>query len=68
MAFRFSRLPQPHSHNDGLHRKKNSTEYVIASGISDPTQMRVLLLHFAGPKVRDIFLPCRRKSQRLQES
>ena len=29
--------------------------YVIASGISDPTQMRALLLHLAGPKVRDIF-------------
>ena len=29
--------------------------YVIASGISDPTQMRALLLHLAGPKVQDIF-------------
>ena len=29
--------------------------FVIASGISDPTQMRALLLHLAGPKVRDIF-------------
>ena len=29
--------------------------YVIASGISDPTQMRALLLHLAGPQVRDIF-------------
>ena len=28
---------------------------MIASGISDPTQMRALLLHPAGPKVRDIF-------------
>ena len=28
---------------------------MIASGISDPTQMRALLLHLAGPKVRDIF-------------
>ena len=29
--------------------------YVTASGISDPTQKRALLLHLAGPKVRDIF-------------
>ena len=29
--------------------------YVIASGISDPTQMRALLPHLAGPQVRDIF-------------
>ena len=29
--------------------------YLIASGISDPTQMRALLLHLAGPQVRDIF-------------
>ncbi len=29
--------------------------FVTASGISDPTQKRALLLHLAGPKVRDIF-------------
>ena len=29
--------------------------YVTASGISDSTQKRALLLHLAGPKVRDIF-------------
>ena len=29
--------------------------YVTASGISDPTQKRALLLHLAGPKVRDVF-------------
>ena len=29
--------------------------YVTASGISDPTQKRALLLHLAGPKVRYIF-------------
>ena len=29
--------------------------YVTASGISDPTQKRALLLHLAGPRVRDIF-------------
>ena len=29
--------------------------YVTASGISDPTQKKALLLHLAGPKVRDIF-------------
>ena len=29
--------------------------YVTASGISDATQKRALLLHLAGPKVRDIF-------------
>ena len=29
--------------------------YVIASGISDATQKRALLLHLAGPRVRDIF-------------
>ena len=29
--------------------------YVTASGISDPTQKRALLLHLDGPKVRDIF-------------
>ena len=35
---------------------KNEFElYVTASGISDPTQKRALLLHLAGPKVRDVF-------------
>ena len=29
--------------------------YVTAPGISDPTQKRALLLHLAGPKVRDVF-------------
>ena len=29
--------------------------YVTASGISNPTQKRALLLHLAGPRVRDIF-------------
>ena len=29
--------------------------YVTAYGISDPTQKRALLLHLAGPKVRDVF-------------
>ena len=29
--------------------------FVTASGISDPTQKRALLLHLAGPRVRDIF-------------
>ena len=29
--------------------------YVIAWGICDPSQMRALLLHLAGPQVRDIF-------------
>ena len=29
--------------------------YVTASGISDSTQKRALLLRLAGPKVRDIF-------------
>ena len=29
--------------------------YVTASGISDPTQKKALLLHLAGPKVRDVF-------------
>ena len=29
--------------------------YVTASRISDATQKRALLLHLAGPKVRDIF-------------
>ena len=29
--------------------------YVTASEISDPTQKRALLLHLAGPKVRDVF-------------
>ena len=29
--------------------------YVTASGISDPTQKRALLLHLAGPKVQDVF-------------
>ena len=29
--------------------------YVIASGISDPTQKRAPLLHLAGPRVQDIF-------------
>ena len=29
--------------------------YVTASGISDPTQKRALLLHVAGPKVQDVF-------------
>ena len=29
--------------------------YVTASGISDATQKRALLLHLAGPRVRDIF-------------
>ena len=28
--------------------------YVTASGISDPTQKKALLLHLAGPKVRDV--------------
>ena len=28
--------------------------YVTASGISDPTQKRALLLHLARPKVRDV--------------
>ena len=28
---------------------------MTASGISDPTQKRALLLHLAGPKVRDVF-------------
>ena len=35
---------------------KNEFElYVTASGITDPTQKRALLLHLAGPRVRDIF-------------
>ena len=29
--------------------------YVTASGISDPTQKRALLLHLAGPKVQGVF-------------
>ena len=29
--------------------------YVVASGVSDKTQKRALLLHLAGPQVRDIF-------------
>lgn len=29
--------------------------YVVASGVSDATQQRALLLHLAGPQVRDIF-------------
>ena len=29
--------------------------YVVASGVTDPTQQRALLLHLAGPAVRDIF-------------
>lgn len=29
--------------------------YIIASGISDPTQKRAPLLHLGGPRVRDIF-------------
>ena len=29
--------------------------YITASGISDPTQKKALLLHLAGPKVRDVF-------------
>lgn len=29
--------------------------YVTASGISDPTQKRALLLHLAGLRVRNIF-------------
>ena len=29
--------------------------YVVASGVSDNTQKRALLLHLAGPQVRDIF-------------
>lgn len=29
--------------------------YVTASGISDPTQKKALLLHLAGPQVRDVF-------------
>ena len=29
--------------------------YVTASGISDATQKKALLLHLAGPRVRDIF-------------
>ena len=48
--------------------------YVTASGISDPTQKRALLLHLAGPKVRDVFnnsIPhsrSMRRSERLQKS
>ena len=29
--------------------------YVVASGVSDTTQKRALLLHLAGPQVRNIF-------------
>ena len=29
--------------------------YVVASGVSDATQKRALLLHMAGSQVRDIF-------------
>jgi len=29
--------------------------YVTASGISDPTQKKALLLHLPGPQVRDVF-------------
>ena len=35
--------------------KEDFELYVTASGISDPTQKRALLLHLAGPTVRDIF-------------
>ena len=29
--------------------------YVTASGISDPTRKKALVLHLAGPQVRDVF-------------
>ena len=38
-----------------LTQKEEFELYATASGISDPTQKRALLLHPAGPKVRDVF-------------
>ena len=35
--------------------KAKFESYVTASGVSDATQKRALLLHLAGPRVQDIF-------------